>query len=160
MKKTLIVAILFSVILFGCTEASVERTKVDKKVKESAIQEEILSKNNQECADLAPEMIERLIQQINNKRVFFETEIVEVEEIFYSPKTTSCLYIAKFGPNYTDIVTRMIFAVSGEAITNPVSCNFSSSIMSFGDPEHYKECAEFYKKIEEDYKPSNFQKHS
>lgn len=162
MKKFIL--ILATVLLFGCERKVVEEEKISEtsKQEENLAQKEFLFKKNQECAKWVPKIEERLKeirdQQLRENKLL--PWLPSFQEIFYSPKTNSCLYIDNVQMGDVDPFTmKRLVDVSDGVGVDPVddmSCQYVSNFAKyreiFGDEEIYESCDEFDRKIEEEYK--------
>ena len=81
MKKSLLIVFLTTLVLAGCVSKSVS----DKPTVVKMTAEQIFQKKK-ECSLLSEDML-KYAQE-------FRSQVYEIDEIFYSPKLNSCLFIA------------------------------------------------------------------
>ncbi|MDD3066468.1 MAG: hypothetical protein PHO48_01400 [Candidatus Gracilibacteria bacterium] len=157
MKK--LVLILATVLLLGC-EANVGEELKPEENKNEAIADNF--EKNQECAKLAP-AIEKRLKDFREEKLKSGESLVWLptfQEIFYSPKTNSCLYIdnVQMGKEDPFTMKRLVDVSDGVAVdpVDDMSCMYISNRFKYneivGDEKFNSDCEEFDRKIEEEYK--------
>lgn len=181
MKK--LVLFLAIIVLFGCDSPVVENEEIDgsknlEQKEMSAEEKEFLFEKNQECAKWIP-IIEKRLKEFRNQQLqkdSFLPWLPAFQEIFYSSKTNSCLYIdnVTMGENDPFIMRRLVDVSDGVAVdpVDNMSCQYVANYVAYSELREYnknqgeeelamfdfareryeKECEEFDRKIEEEYK--------
>lgn len=161
-------------------EGFIERhNKKQSEIKEEeenlTIRKEDIFKKNQECAKWLPKIRER---EEEYRKVSPRWQ-AQAQEIFYSPKTNSCLYITHVQYSYFGeepaFTLKTLMDISYEIGVNPVddmSCEFISNYIEYNKMRDYsekqgaeklkrfndsekrraRECARFDKEIKDEYK--------
>ncbi len=131
MKKAIIlVFFIFAIILTGCD------TDENSSQSEKIVQQEFAFKKNQECLKFK----DKLEIKLNSKdSPFGETSL---EQIFYSPKVNSCLYV-EYGDQGASWNRRLLDITNDGPSSNPLDVCL--------DAKTPYDCDEFDKKLE-DYK--------
>ncbi len=134
MKKILIMAII-TIILTGCGPSPARQGQGKDSSQPSKLdQQEFTFKKNQECLEFKNEIEKKLN---GKKSPFGETSL---EQIFYSPKVNSCLYI-EYGDQGRYWNRRLLDIRNDGPSSNPLEACLTV--------ENYNDCNEFDKKLEE-----------
>ncbi len=148
MKKLILFIIIPLISLTGCKIVSPEETG------QTLEQKEFFFQKNQECNKQRKDIDLRVAQMADKYDRYYQDRYIE--EIFFSPKTNSCLFVEYSSTDLDDgyLFSRKLFDIWKYAgnVKSLEGCSGRFDVMDIANDANLSSCENFDKKIQTEYK--------